>query len=237
MNYTSNIIYYISIDSEFTVSVIFQEKSINLHLLKRIAHKNSLFRMEFVLSVIFNLDFKILSRVLQCSARYSKLLNAKNKCVIFPVKPAKSLHMTSSICKVNCTAIDGHMPYLYEVESVLTKLLINGTINSTDYPIFTEHLSDMRSDSLFEKSQQFKFFVSTTFDFESKVWKSGGFEISEERWAKRNQNEPVFPILNDRLLLVQNAWASYDHFGAVYCGDDLGEKEFKVSLPSRKNQQ
>ena len=104
--------------------------------------------------------------------------------------------------------------------------------NATDYPIFTDHVSDMRHRSSTENKYQreFKFYISAKYNFETKIWTSGGFEIRENYWAKRDKNEPKYPILNDRLFLVRNYWTRYDHVRAVYCGDDLGEKEFKVRL-------
>ena len=83
-----------------------------------------------------------------------------------------------------------------------------------------------------ESSQKFTFFVSTRYNFLTKIWKSGGYQIKDKRWAEVNSNEPIYPILNDRLHLVRNEirWANYDHFGAVYCGDELGEQWFKVCV-------
>ena len=60
-------------------------------------------------------------------------------------------------------------------------------------------------------------------------WYSGGFEIKENRWEKRNVYEQKYPIIEDQLLLVRNdvVWAIADHFGAVDCGNDRF-KMFKV---------
>ena len=140
--------------------------------------------------------------------------------------------MNSTICNDNCTAMNYRMPYFYEVDSILAQLFENETINATDYPIFTDHVSNMRHRSSSEPQYQreFKFYISADYNFETKIWKSGGFEIRENYWAKRNENEPKYPILNDRLFLVRNDWISSDHLRAVYCGDNLGEKEFKVRL-------
>ena len=133
--------------------------------------------------------------------------------------------MNSTTCEVNCSDIGGHIPYLYEVDSVFSDLIKNETINATTYPIFTE-----RKHSTVENARKFAFHISATYNFQSKTWKSGGFEIQKNYWAETNPNEENFPILNDRLLLNRNDWSSKDHFGAVYCGDDLGEKRFKVRL-------
>ena len=140
--------------------------------------------------------------------------------------------MNSTTCNENCASQDYRMPYFHEVDSVLAQLFENGSINAIDYPIFTDHVSDMRHRSSTENEYQreFTFYISAKYNFETKIWTSGGFEIRENYWAKRNKNEPKYPILNDRLFLVRNYWTRSDHVRAVYCGDDLGEKEFKVRL-------
>ena len=144
--------------------------------------------------------------------------------------------MNSTTCNENCTSQDYRMPYFYEIDSVLDQLFENGSINATDYPIFTDHVSDMRHRSSTENEYQreFKFYISAKYNFETRMWTSGGFEIKENYWAERNENEPKYPILNDRLFLVRNYFRSSNHFRAVYCGDDLGEKEFKVTLWCQK---
>ena len=140
--------------------------------------------------------------------------------------------MNLTACEEECVAINGHIPYLYEADIVLSEILKNGTISTAMYPIFANYLSDGRKSISKEKSRKFTFFISTTYNFQTKLWKSGGFEIIEKRWAEVNSNEPTYPILNDRLHLVrnENRWASSDHFGAVYCGDELGEQWFKVCV-------
>ena len=140
--------------------------------------------------------------------------------------------MNFTTCNDNCTAMNYRMPYFYEVDSVLAQLYNNGTINATDYPIFSDHVSDMRHRSSTEDEYQreFKFYITAKYNFETRIWTSGGFEIRENSWAKRDKNEPKYPILKDRLYLIRNYWESQDHSRAVYCGDDLGEKGFKVRV-------
>ena len=70
--------------------------------------------MDFVLSVIFIMKFKVLS-----------------------------LHVNISACEMQCSKFDGHMPYLYEVDSVYEQLLKNGSISTTDYPIFVTESSQL----------------------------------------------------------------------------------------------
>ena len=132
--------------------------------------------------------------------------------------------MNSTTCDVNCTTMGGHMPYLYEVDSIFTELFKNKTSIATFQPIFHE----MRRFAIVQSSQKFTFHISASYNFETEIWKSGGFKIKENFWAETNEYEQKFPILNDRLLLYRNEWYQVDHFGAIYCGDDLGEKDFKV---------
>ena len=61
------------------------------------------------------------------------------------LEPFPSKRINKTTCEVNCQEIDGHLPYLYEVDSVLDQLFDNGKINSTDYPIFIEDEWEMRS--------------------------------------------------------------------------------------------
>ena len=92
--------------------------------------------------------------------------------------------------------------------------------------IFDYRLENSQKDN----SQDFTFFISTIYNFQTKIWKSGGVEINENRWANTDPSEPTYPILNDRLHLVRNELrlANGDHYGAVYCGNELGEFSFKV---------
>ena len=140
------------------------------------------------------------------------------------IEPLKSLRANSTSCEIDCTVNDGRIPYLYEANSVLTQFYKNGT----DFSQITEHLPVMRRASFsLENLQQLEFRISASFNFQSKIWRSGGFQIRENTWA---ENQPRYPIFNDRLHLVHKPATGADHFGAVYCGDHLGEKDFKVRL-------
>ena len=48
-----------------------------------------------------------------------------------------------SACQMECSNFDGHMPYLYEVDSIYDQLLVNGSISTTDYPIFANEMSQL----------------------------------------------------------------------------------------------
>ena len=137
--------------------------------------------------------------------------------------------MNETICELNCTVIDGHMPYLYEVDSILNKLYINGSISETNFPIFTEDSWQIRTWLTDENSRKFSFLISAKYDFHKRIWNSWGLKINKKYWAERNLDEQVYPILDDRLLLVQNVhqWKEEDHWGAVHCNNDF-LSSFKV---------
>ena len=86
--------------------------------------------MGVVLSLVFNVEFKIISQV-QLSYQWEVLDR-------YEIKPGNSLRTNSTTCEENCSAIDGHLPCLYDVDSVLTQLFENKTINATAYSIFRE---------------------------------------------------------------------------------------------------
>ena len=121
------------------------------------------------------------------------------------------------------------MPYLYEVDSILSQLYVDGSISATNFPIFTEDPWQMRNWLSKESSRKFSFFISAKYDFRNGMWNSGGFEIEKNYWAETNLDEPMYPILDDRLLLVQNdhQWAGTDHWGTVNCKNNLFSS-FKV---------
>lgn len=132
----------------------------------------------------------------------------------------KSLALNKTNCELNCTVNGGHIPYLYEVDSILSQLYQNETINVSNFPIFSStNLPILPKDSLEESFRKFSFFISTKYDFQKRTWKSGGFEIKENYWAERNVDEKMYPILDDTLLLVRNTrqWTRTDHWGAVSC--------------------
>ena len=133
--------------------------------------------------------------------------------------------MNSTTCEEKCNTIDGHLPCLYDVDSVLTQLFENKTINATVYPIFREMKTISSGNDI-----EFTFHTRARYNFQTEIWKSCGFEIKKQQWAETNEREPKYPLLNDRLLLIRNQWPTEDHFGAVYCGDELEERQFKVRL-------
>ena len=135
--------------------------------------------------------------------------------------------MNETTCELNCSIIDGRIPYLYEGDSILSQLFVNGSISANKFPIFSEDTWEMRITD--GRSRDFSFFISAKYDFQNRMWNSGGFEVVEKYWAERNLDEKTYPILDDRLLLVQNFdnWTGTDHWGAIHCNDDL-YSSFKV---------
>ena len=122
------------------------------------------------------------------------------------------------------------MPYLYEVDSILSQLYQNGSINFSNFPIFTaSNFPILPKYSLEKTGRKFSFFISTKYNFQKRYWKSGGLRIKENNWADRNMDEKMYPILDDRLLLVRNIrqWTRTDHWGAVNCNDSF-YSSFKV---------
>ena len=106
--------------------------------------------------------------------------------------------MNSTACEINCTAINGHMPYLYEVDLVLDKLFVNGSLNESEYKTFVENSSWQARhllSTVIENPRIFSFFISTEYDFRTETWYSGEIEIKENHWARANKDEMEFPIL------------------------------------------
>ena len=95
---------------------------------------------------------------------------------------------------------------------------------------FIIHISWVILNPYKANSQKFSFFITAKYDFQTKIWDSGGFEIDKDRWAQTNENELVYPIINDRLLLVRQylKWSSPYHWGAIDCGVGI-QRFFKLS--------
>ena len=51
-----------------------------------------------------------------------------------------------------------------------------------------------------------RFFLSTEYDFKTKKWISGGKIIPNYAWAKSNQHELPFPVLEDQILFLHNKY-------------------------------
>ena len=135
--------------------------------------------------------------------------------------------MNQTTCELNCSVIDERIPYIYEGDSILTQLFVNGSISANKFPVFSEDTWEMRITD--GRSRDFSFFISAKYDFQNRMWNSGGFEVVEKYWAERNLDEKTYPILDDRLLLVQNdhQWVGTDHWGTVDCKNHLFSS-FKV---------
>ena len=163
---------------------------------------------------------------------YELLIKKRNE------QPSSSLALNSTACQINCTAINGHMPYLYEVDSVFDKIFVNGSLNEIDYPIFMEDNSWQARhllSTIKENPRIFSFFISSKYDYRTAIWYSGDIEIKDNHWAKANEDEMKFPILNNRLLLMRDDrhLSDADHFGAINC-DNEHSRSFKVKLCKNK---
>ena len=157
-----------------------------------------------------------------------------------------------SACQMECSNFDGHMPYLYEVDSIYDQLLVNGSISTTDYPIFANEMSQLATNMskyrlpealgfhffrlvgfkswnpIKESSRRFAFFITANYNFEYGIWDSGGFEIKQSRWQTKDQipGFPLFPHLYDRLMIIGNLpYTPLDHFGTISCEEN---KIFRV---------
>ena len=156
-----------------------------------------------------------------------------------------------SACEIQCSNHDGHMPYLYEVDSIYDQLLKNGSISTTDYPIFSNEMSQLVSSKNLlsealgfhffltgrfyrktftswnprkESSRRFAFFITAKYNFENGIWDSGGFEIKQSRWQTKDQMHglPLFPLLEDRLMIMGNLpFKPLDHSGAISCEENI----------------
>ena len=49
----------------------------------------------------------------------------------------KSLTSYYESCQTDCKDAKGHVPYFYEVESIINQLYENNTINDIEFPMFT----------------------------------------------------------------------------------------------------
>ena len=79
-----------------------------------------------------------------------------------------------------------------------------------------------------EHYSDFRFFISTSYSFENNLWNSGGFKINQNRWAKNDQNEPLYPMLNDRLIFIRNfLWRPPVAWGKANCNDDNNSNDHR----------
>lgn len=120
-------------------------------------------------------------------------------------------------CKVNCTNIDGHIPYFYEVYAIHHRLYQNNdTIDKKEFPIFdmrfhgqgngfgrniwwvawsVNQAVDRSFEILFEVDErEMRFFISSKYDYLNKIWYSGYFKILDNQWTKSELGEDSFPI-------------------------------------------
>ena len=89
----------------------------------------------------------------------------------------------------------GHKLFFQKVESILNQLYIDENINRKKYKIF-----DSWERAFSDKNDRdFKFFISTNYNYAERIWKSGFFEITQNDWQSTNTEEYRFPELGTGL--------------------------------------
>ena len=68
-----------------------------------------------------------------------------------------------------------------------------------------------------------RFFLSTEYDFKTKKWTSGGKIIPTHAWAKSNQHELPFPVLEDQIMFLHNKyyWHNWEKWESNTLKKDL----------------
>ena len=84
-----------------------------------------------------------------------------------------------------------HKVFFQKVESILNQLYIGENINREKYEIF-ESWERAFSD---KNDRDFKFFISTNYNYEKRIWKSWLYEITENDWKSTDTDEYRFPVL------------------------------------------
>ena len=80
---------------------------------------------------------------------------------------------------------------LVKVESILSKIYKNNSLNTDDFPILNDLLCPTGSGD----DKNLKFYISAQYSFENKNWKSWYFKIHNSQWHDTNTTEYRFPIL------------------------------------------
>lgn len=84
----------------------------------------------------------------------------------------------------------------FEVESILNIIYKNDTLDFEVFPIFKEHIFFQHRKSTGPNiDKDFRFFISAEYNFETKIWKSGYFEIDKKFWKDTKTTQHRFPIL------------------------------------------
>ena len=149
--------------------------------------------MSNILSLILKIEFKITSWG-------SDEMRTK---MIYKFKPFKRLSANFDLCVSVCSDIDGHLPYFYDVDTILSHLYQNNTLNDL-------HFAESRR-RIAKIDRELTFFISAEYDFQKKSWSSGNFEITDGKWAETNDSEEKYPILEDRLGCLLKYRATVQH--------------------------
>ena len=78
---------------------------------------------------------------------------------------------------------------LVKVETILSRLFTNNTIDKSKFPVFGQYPQHKRNE------RHITFFLNTNYDFKNQVWNSGFFKIHEIDWVTSDTVEYKFPIL------------------------------------------
>ena len=111
--------------------------------------------------------------------------------VIYKFQPSKRLAANFELCASDCSDIDGHLPYFYEVDTILNDLYQNNSLSDLHFADYRRRIAKI--------DRELTFFISSKYDFQKKSWSSGNFEITDAKWAETNDSEEKYPILEDRL--------------------------------------
>ena len=91
-------------------------------------------------------------------------------------------------CRETCDGLDGYIPYLSEVNLIHNQLYINGSLKKNKFPIFHDKRRIASDD------KKLPFFISITYDYSRRIWKSGFFEIDQNYWDASYDYDYRFPI-------------------------------------------
>ena len=77
------------------------------------------------------------------------------------------------------------------MSSIHNQLYPNGSLARNQFSIF----NDKRR--IGEDDKNLGFFISTSYDYSNKIWKSGFFKIGEDHWDASKESDYSFPIEGD----------------------------------------
>ena len=143
--------------------------------------------------------------------------------VLFDLKFKVFLFSSTNVtCDYKCKDAGGKMPYLHQVRvdsgRTLSMRIPIPLTESTLKKVYDIHSKIYKGDQIDRKTfpiflqnkwgddRSMRFFLSTEYDFKTKKWISGGKIIPNHAWAKSNQHELPFPVLEDQILFLHNKY-------------------------------